>query len=577
MTSRSETKILQSAKWYIEKGFNAIPARPSDKRALIKWAPYQKQRSTIEEAKTWWTKTPMANIAIVTGAISGITVVDVDSKEGAEVLEEFLPDTFQAPTVDTPGGGFHVYFQYVPGIVNKARVLEGCDVRNDGGYVLAPPSQNGGGKLYKWRKGLRIDKVPLPEMPAMLKDILLQDGFKKPGNKSYSSTSSTSRLSKDHASAEKPVERYRREDHAKPRETTLNHENFSEGSRDESIFHVAYQLALSNMPAQSIQIVIERLAATCNPPYDPKNIPIKINSAINRAKNREINYAQEVDDFIETTEGNFKTTQVHKFCLETTRNHAERKKGQKAIIQALLRRVEEGVIERDPNRRGYYQKVDRTFDRIKLSSDPVKPAGLWLPLGLSQMCYIYPGDIVAITGSPNSGKTAFMLSVARYNFKKFQTRYLSSEIGGPTMALRCQKFNDCTMEDWDRNLDFGMVYSDWHTKINPGEGNLTIIDYIEAEEAWRIPNIMRQIHSKLNGGIAIVALQKNYGKKRLTGIGGDQTAAKPTLYLSMDRGWMKILKCKSFDPALINPNGMECEYSLVRGYEFEVKKDWKRG
>jgi hypothetical protein len=71
-------------------------------------------------------------------------VIDLDSDDGRRALNEYLPETLEVPTVKTPKG-MHYYFDYTPGIPNKARILKDVDVRNDGGYVIAPPS-----KGYKW-------------------------------------------------------------------------------------------------------------------------------------------------------------------------------------------------------------------------------------------------------------------------------------------------------------------------------------------------------------------------------------------------------------------------------------------
>lgn len=121
------------------KGFSVIPVG-NDKRPLINWREYQDRHATEEEIETWFTKWPDAQIGIVTGKISGITVVDIDVKEDPHMVVENFPITY---TVDTPSGGSHLYYDYQEGIKNVARGwshLPGVDVRNDGGYVVAPPS-----------------------------------------------------------------------------------------------------------------------------------------------------------------------------------------------------------------------------------------------------------------------------------------------------------------------------------------------------------------------------------------------------------------------------------------------------
>ena len=113
-------------------------------------------------------------------------VVDVDTDAGWQALNEFLPESLQTPIARTPGGGYHVYFSHKNGLSNGVRVIEGCDLRTDGGYVVAPPSQKSNGKTYRWREGMKITDVKPADMPIILFDILLQ-GDRTEGRASYSS------------------------------------------------------------------------------------------------------------------------------------------------------------------------------------------------------------------------------------------------------------------------------------------------------------------------------------------------------------------------------------------------------
>ena len=145
------TRCGKAALWYREKyGYSVIPT--IEKIACVKWAKYSQEKASVEQITEWFNKFPNANVAICTGKVSGITVLDIDSAAGLRSLGEFMPDSLEVPIVQTPAKGrtdpgYHYYLQYVPGIANKARILNGVDVRNDGGYVLAPPSMGG---LYKW-------------------------------------------------------------------------------------------------------------------------------------------------------------------------------------------------------------------------------------------------------------------------------------------------------------------------------------------------------------------------------------------------------------------------------------------
>lgn len=99
---------------------------------------------------------PPSNIAIVTGEISSITVLDVDvgpGKFGAESWAEAIKDHGEPDTLiaQTGSGGMHLIFQYNSALKTASNVLgKGIDCRNDGGYIVAPPSRHLSGQAYTW-------------------------------------------------------------------------------------------------------------------------------------------------------------------------------------------------------------------------------------------------------------------------------------------------------------------------------------------------------------------------------------------------------------------------------------------
>lgn len=123
------------------------------------------------DVERWWGARPEASIGIVTGRASGITVVDADASDGKPGVVNLtticaehggVPSTF---AVNTGGGGIHLYFKYSDALGTGNNVLaEAIDVRNDGGYVIAPPSGHMLG-TYRWRQ----DSAELIELPAWLR------------------------------------------------------------------------------------------------------------------------------------------------------------------------------------------------------------------------------------------------------------------------------------------------------------------------------------------------------------------------------------------------------------------------
>ena len=101
----------------------------------------------IEQVKALWNGRQGLNCGIATGQKSGVFVIDIDSKEGYENLKSIckVPKTFTVKTAK----GYHLYFKY-PGeeVITKTKILDGVDVRGDGGYVVAPLSHHKSGFTY---------------------------------------------------------------------------------------------------------------------------------------------------------------------------------------------------------------------------------------------------------------------------------------------------------------------------------------------------------------------------------------------------------------------------------------------
>jgi len=134
--------FIKHANKYLGLGFSIIPVG-QDKKPLLRWEEYQKRKATQEEIEKWASKYKNPNIGIVTGSISGITVVDVE----AGGPTDNLPPTV---LVRTGGGGFHFYYKYSQPIKNSVRIRDKTDIRGAGGYVIAPPSLHKSGNYYEW-------------------------------------------------------------------------------------------------------------------------------------------------------------------------------------------------------------------------------------------------------------------------------------------------------------------------------------------------------------------------------------------------------------------------------------------
>jgi hypothetical protein len=125
-----------------EPGDGKVPA--------IGWRAYQTRLPTETEIRDWFGAAPM-NLAVITGAISGVVVIDADEPEALRWLVRRLPYT---PWQTQTARGFHLWYRYPDlRVPNRARIetQDGrlkIDVRGDGGFVIAPGSIHASGAAY---------------------------------------------------------------------------------------------------------------------------------------------------------------------------------------------------------------------------------------------------------------------------------------------------------------------------------------------------------------------------------------------------------------------------------------------
>lgn len=161
--------LIELACMYLDEGFSIIPLQPRNKHPPegFRWKEYQSRRPTEEEIYQWFGDGEEHNIGIVTGAVSGLCVVDLDSESAVEFSK--LHGFPRTPMVKT-GKGYHLYYNYTEGVRNfqNRHDLPDIDLRGDGGYVVAPPSVHESGKQYLFPEGYSLFDLPLADLPEIL-------------------------------------------------------------------------------------------------------------------------------------------------------------------------------------------------------------------------------------------------------------------------------------------------------------------------------------------------------------------------------------------------------------------------
>jgi hypothetical protein len=242
--------ILSHALAYAARGWPVFPCK-KNKRPFTDHG-FKEASTDPDTIKAWWRQHPHAQVAIATGQVSGLWVLDLDCKPGDADGRDTLHDLEAqhgelpaGPAVTTQSGGEHYYFAWPADrdIRSRVRPMAGTDTRGNGGYVVVPPSPG-----YDWDN--HPDEIELPQAPEWLLNIVC-----KPKASTPSSTSTT---------------------------TTGTAEAITEGERNARLASEAGVLRHRGYSEEEILTTLRMLNAKwCKPPLDDAEV-VKIAQSIAR-------------------------------------------------------------------------------------------------------------------------------------------------------------------------------------------------------------------------------------------------------------------------------------------------------
>lgn len=241
-------------KYATQYNWAVFPVDAESKRPLTPHGCKDAKKS-VGAIKNWWKKWPNANVGIATGSISGLIVIDEDidrdkdldgfqSVRRWEQVNGALPETI---SVITGRGGCHLYFRYSGSdINNRAGLLEGVDVRGEGGYVVAPPSIHPNGTEYQWEYS--PDDIEIADLDDKVR-LLLSSG---------------------------------KTDSKEPFRLPAT---IPSGERNSTLFKLACSLQAQGMTDAAIRATVAATNDTqCDAPLDPEEVDQIVNSALTYKK-----------------------------------------------------------------------------------------------------------------------------------------------------------------------------------------------------------------------------------------------------------------------------------------------------
>lgn len=253
----SKNRLLEAAITYATKyGWAVFPIRKETKKPLTPHG-CKDAKKNVGAIKAWWNRHPEANIGIATGSISNLIVIDEDVDDDRDIngyhsIEAWQKDNGRLPeTVRsiTGRGGYHSFYQYSGAdIKNRTGLLDGVDVRGEGGYIIAPPSIHPNGTEYVWE--CPPGETPLAEVNETVRKLLAV-GVAPKSNKQRFELPAT----------------------------------ITSGNRNETLYRFACSLQSQGLTDTAIRAAVDaENEARCTPPLDATEIDLLVSSALKYQK-----------------------------------------------------------------------------------------------------------------------------------------------------------------------------------------------------------------------------------------------------------------------------------------------------
>ncbi|MBZ0300998.1 MAG: bifunctional DNA primase/polymerase [Anaerolineae bacterium] len=243
-SNRSLT-AYQAALGYLCNGFGVIPVHTDPERAkvaAVPWAIYQQRRAIPDELHTWFVEQGYTGLAIVTGVVSGLIVLDFDDRKWFDHFRQVCPDLASTSMVRTRRG-VHLYFRTVQTV--PSRKGPGIDLKAEGGYVVAPPTKIGRHTYTVIRNEppKSLSATDLSRIQAFISALATSPAVASPASQEPASTGEIATAPEIFRSAHPAV--FRPSGLATQYRSAAAH-----GSRNEALFAAARRARDSGFPAQ---------------------------------------------------------------------------------------------------------------------------------------------------------------------------------------------------------------------------------------------------------------------------------------------------------------------------------------
>ena len=494
---------LEWALEYLRLGLSVIPVA-KDKKPLVTWKNFMTIPATPEQVQSWWMQWPDANVGIVTGQLAGITAVDVDSKEELQYVKKLV--AAKVPRFLTGRGGQYLFKWNGESNTTKVNGRD-IDIRGEGGFSVAPESVHSNGSVYKWI--VPFSRQELTTMPEELRPRITEVA-----QSAYPMT-------------------------------------LEEGSRDNDLYHVAHVLMKDGVPKEDAASTIRMMASACSPPMSEKEALQKVDSAYKKVKNT---IESDIRDFLRDEEGERYGASEIATLLGINNN---------SIRMHLKQLYDKGHIRKEGKK--YY--VPCKVEKVDPFSISAKAFNIQFPFGIHDFSRIAQGDVVLISGTKNSGKSAFLAETALLNMSKTKINYIFTE-NVRKIGERFVKWGYTPEHIMDRTEFIDARSRIYDSVVDPNA--LNILDYYNPAEGEynKVAVDIEKMSKMLNKGVLIIGIQQREDQPFARGGALSEELAQLVVTLKQEdksggnrinRITLKMIKEEAHRPG---GEGKSCQYTF---------------
>jgi hypothetical protein len=371
-----------------------------------------------DQIAAWWGQWPDANIGIPTGAASGIVVLDIDGKRGAEAIRERGGLGLRTPHQRTGRGEQYVFWRpNVGDFPNFTKALPDIDGRGDGGYIVAAPSLHSTGKNYAWLTD-PFGTEPT-EAPGWVYDLFLEAAAKSGSTKTRASIAP---ITAGEAAAFDDLEL--------PEWQRYWVRGAGEGERNTAVTRIAgHFIGVGNGIDETISILSLWNRSLCRPPLDESELETAVNSISKRQRRKELATPQRAAQELES---------------DSALNATEKQKVRLDVVSATLGIKIERVLKFDADPPLFHLQVNGV--RV-----PVGDVG-----GLIEQIKLRKAVAAAIGRIINAVKKEEWLSVAQLLLDAAETLNLEDATQSGMLKRQLSAY----LNDWEGQLEVTLTPDD---------------------------------------------------------------------------------------------------------------------